>query len=112
MVVDYVKKLQVSAIKQAVDDLVEHKRKGRTLGRNAYLSAIDALSKLGVKVKRDALYKRVEREFKRLTMAEVHTERMAPIDVTVQDAMTEMSSNTSYEHFNLTMTTIEPAQVQ
>ncbi len=62
MVVDYVKKLQVDAIKQAVDDLVEHKRKRGELGRNAFLSAIDALSKLGVKIKRDALHMRVERE--------------------------------------------------
>ncbi len=100
MVVDYVKKLQVGAIKQAVDDLVKHKRKQGGLGRNAYLPAIDALSKLGIKIKRDALYKRVEREFKRLTMADVHTERMAPNYVTVQDAMTEILSVTSYEHLN------------
>ncbi len=100
MVVDYVKKLQVGAVKQAVDDLVECKRKGGTLGRNEYLSAIDALSKLGVKINRDALYKRVEREFKRLEMAEVQAERMVPIDVTVQDAITEMSSITSCEFLN------------
>ncbi len=73
MAVDYIKKLQVGAIKQAVNHLVERKRKGGTLGSNSYLSAINALSKLGVKIKCDALYNRVERELKRLTMAEVHT---------------------------------------
>ncbi len=42
----------------------------------------------------------MEREFKWLTTAEVHVERAAPIDVTVQDVMTEMSSITSYKHSN------------
>ncbi len=68
--------------------------------RNACLSAIDALSKIGVNNKRNALYKRVEREFNRLTSAEVHTERMVPSDVTLQCPMTDMSSITSYEHSN------------
>ncbi len=61
MMVDYVKKLQDGAIKQVIEDLVERKRKGGTLGRNAYLSAIGALSKIGVKIKHNALYNRVER---------------------------------------------------
>ncbi len=95
MVVDYVKKLQKGAIKQAVDDLVETKRRDGTLQRNAYHSAIDALRKIGVNMKRDALYKRVERQCNMTIPAEVLAERIQPVHTIVQDAMTEISSITN-----------------
>ncbi len=59
---DYVRKLQRGAIQEAVKDLVEKRTMCGKLHKNAYTSAIDALCKMGIKISRDVLYKRVERE--------------------------------------------------
>ncbi len=71
MIVDYLTKLQSGAIKQAVNDLVERRTRDGKLNKNAYTSVIDVLSKMGVEIKRDALYKSVEQEYKKMVQVKV-----------------------------------------
>ncbi len=50
--------------------------------KNDYTSVVDALCKMGVEINRDTLYKRVEKEIKKMTSGEV----------TVSNTITDLSS--------------------
>ena len=60
----YLKKIQGKAVQAVVDDLVDEKQggwKSRT-ARDSYTAKLHCLELMGIGIKRDALYKRVERE--------------------------------------------------
>ena len=64
----YVKKLHEAALQPVVNDLVHEKEEGwksRT-ARDSYTAKLQCLELMGIKIMRDALYKRVERQSKRL----------------------------------------------
>ena len=63
----YLKKIQGKAVQAVVDDLVDEKQggwKSRT-ARDSYMTKLQCLELMGIKITRDALYKRVERQSKR-----------------------------------------------
>ena len=62
----YHNKLGENAIKQVVDDLVNEKIAGVTgrTGRTSYDKQLACLAAMGVGIKRNALYQRVDRQIK------------------------------------------------
>ena len=61
----YAKKLKDGAINQVVNDLIMAKGNGERASYKQYSESIDALHKCGINITMDALYKRVEREYKK-----------------------------------------------
>ncbi len=80
MLPGHVKKLHDGSTKQAVNDLVDARRRDGKLQKDAYTSIIDKLCKIGVQINRDALYKQVGREI--------------PVEVSIKDTTTYFSSIT------------------
>ncbi len=63
----YLKKIQELDVQAVVNDLVHEKEEGwksRT-ARDSYTAKLHCLELMGIKIKRDALYKRVERQSKK-----------------------------------------------
>ena len=63
----YLKKLHGVALQGVVNDLVQEKEegwKGRT-SRDSYTTKLQCLELMGIKITKDALYKRVERQSKK-----------------------------------------------
>ncbi len=87
MDINYVKKLHDGALKQAVNDMVQARRRNGKLEKNAYMAIIDVLSECGIKISRDALYKRVEREIRNLI----------PMEVSVNGTNSDLSTFTQQE---------------
>ena len=79
----YLKKIQEKAVQAVVNDLVDKKEEGWTsmTARDSYTAKLHCLESMGIKIKRDALYKRVERQLKKRKLASAEPiEEAAPIE--------------------------------
>ena len=63
----YLKKLHESTLQDVIDDLVKEKEEGwkNRTSRDSYTTKLKCLELMGISIKRDALYKRVERQSKK-----------------------------------------------
>ena len=76
----YLKKMQEKAVQGVVDDLVDEKEEGwkNRTARDSYTAKLHCLELMGIKIKRDALYKRVERQSKKRKLASAEPIEEAP----------------------------------
>ena len=78
----YLKKMQEKAVQGVVDDLVDEKEEGwkNRTARDSYTAKLHCLELMGIRIKRNALYKRVERQSKIRKQASTEPiEEAAPI---------------------------------
>ena len=83
---NYIKKLKDGEVNQVVNDLSMAKDSEGRVSHKQYNEAIDALHKCGIDITIDALYKRVEQEYKRRNM---------PNEIEITDTSTLGSTLTS-----------------